>query len=51
MATQTHDQLLQTIKDSLAACGYTGELDNGNLVTRTPLTGEDLFSHPAHHQG
>ncbi|MDN5784969.1 MAG: aldehyde dehydrogenase family protein, partial [Corynebacterium casei] len=44
MATQTHDQLLQTIQNALAACGYTGELSGGNLQTRTPLTGEDLFA-------
>ena len=43
MTTQTHDQLLSTIQDALKACGYTGSLEGGNLQTRTPLTGEDLF--------
>ena len=44
MTTQTHDQLLSTIQEALKACGYTGPLDGGNVQTRTPLTGEDLFA-------
>ena len=33
MTTQTHDQLLNTIKESLAACGYKGQIGSGELTT------------------
>src|SRR5699024_10893036 len=40
------DQLLSIIEEALKACGYTGDLTGGNLQTRTPLTGENLFAIP-----
>lgn len=43
MKMQTHEALLETVKEALAACGANVEGGAGGLMSRTPLTGEDLL--------
>lgn len=51
MTTQnfTHDELFDTVRTALEACGSTADLApaadiEGAITTRTPLTGKDLFN-------
>lgn len=44
MTVQTHDQLLETVKSALNACGSTITVGEGDLMSRTPLTGAELLA-------
>ncbi|WP_306495697.1 L-piperidine-6-carboxylate dehydrogenase [Corynebacterium striatum] len=44
MTVQTHDQLLETVKSALNACGSTIKVGEGDLMSRTPLTGAELLA-------
>lgn len=44
MTTQTREQYIETIQEALKACGADITTGTGDLVTRTPLTGDDLVT-------
>lgn len=44
MTVQTHDQLLETVKSALNACGSAITVGEGDLMSRTPLTGAELLA-------